>query len=60
MRHKDIHTTMRYADCASDAREAELVGAARDEDRCRNIVAIRADLTSSESTGRPETTGPTN
>ena len=55
MGHKDIHTTMRYADYAPGTREAEQIANAFNQLQGNNIVAIPRDPTASEGPERPET-----
>ena len=50
MGHRDIQTTMRYADYTPSAHEAELIAAAFGSARRRNLVAISRDPTAPEST----------
>ena len=57
MGHRDVQTTMRYADYAPSAHEAELIAAAFGSGRSRNIVAISRDPTAPEGTLEPENTG---
>ena len=57
MGHRDIQTTMRYADYAPSAHEAEVIAAAFGSGRSRNIVAISRDPTAPESTLEPADTG---
>jgi integrase len=57
MGHRDIQTTMRYADYAPSAHEAEVIAAAFGSGRSRNIVAISRDPTAPENTLEPENTG---